>query len=91
MTLIAFKRTQDDWYPNYNKHYVKVRFHGNISPPHQAYPPCYRVSVWGNDDIGMNRDFENEWEAKDMFRKITTRKVKFVNYECLEALGFEMY
>ena len=89
--LVAMKRTQDNWHPNYNKHYVKVTFHGNICGYDKTLIPCYRVSVWGNDDFGMDRDFEKEWEAKDMFRKITTRKLKFVNVEYLESLLFNIF
>lgn len=90
--MIAIKRTEDWWCGNYNRNYVKVQFHGNIIPPgYVPDTPCYRVSVWGNDDFGMDLDFEVEHEAKDMFRHITNRRVKNVNIDWLESLGFKVF
>lgn len=90
--MIAIKRTEDWWCGNYNRNYVKVKFHGNLTPPSEELNvPCYRVSVWGNDDLGMVYDVELEYEAKDMFRYITSRRVKNINMDWLESLGFEWF
>jgi hypothetical protein len=54
----AFVPTSDDWYPNFKGNLVRVRLH--LSCGEQA-KPFLRVSVWGNDDTGMELDFD----AKD--------------------------
>lgn len=69
MKISCFKRTDDDWYGNYKiaddkrhegKGYVEVSL---LSlGPDAKYG--YRVCVWGNDDCGMERDFESSMAGK---------------------------
>lgn len=90
----VLKRTQDDWHGSYvlsgwyrgeeNPMFVKVVFCGNISPPDSS--PIWRTCVWGNDDLGMDFDCDNESEAFTKFLQVIG--LKFVNLEDLTALGF---
>lgn len=56
-----FKQTLDDWYPNFHGNKAKLIYHGDISW-REEQNSCYRVSCWGNDDFGINKDFKSETE-----------------------------
>jgi len=49
----------------------------------------YRVSVWGNDDFGMDRDFTTHLEAKKMFNQLD--RMSYINQKDLFDLGFERF
>lgn len=92
MRVEVFKRTQDDWYGNYKivgdqrvSDLVEVSFL-NLGPTLQPGQPNWRVCVWGNDDCGMERDFENETEAWVMFLQVIG--LEHVNRNKLITLGF---
>ena len=55
----VFKKTTDLWYGNYgdNRDEVKLMYLGEIDDD------CFRVACWGNDDFGIERDFETEEEV----------------------------
>lgn len=53
--LTAMCPTVDDWYPNYPNDEVKVRCSLNLTFGNQGV--WHRVSVWGDDDCGMEIDF----------------------------------
>ena len=44
--------TSDEWYPNYQRNTVRVRIHDQTTGDNVFV----RVSVWGADDCGMERD-----------------------------------
>ena len=75
MRFLVFKETSDNWYGNYIvtspyvKELVEVEFHGNIALPKEPVP-FYRVSVWGNDDCGMEFDCDNEKLALSVFMEV---------------------
>ena len=75
MRFSVFKETSDDWYGNYIvtspyvRELVEVNFHGNSALPTETVP-FYRVSVWGNDDIGMEFDCDNEELAMSVFMEV---------------------
>lgn len=58
--------TTDDWYPNYVRNTVRVRV--TRLPRHNQ---TIRVSVWGADDDGMERD-----ETLPEDRKLCEKRVK---------------
>lgn len=71
--VYCFRPTLEDWYGNFKisddarygvTKFVCVTYHGNISPYDQT--PIYRVSVWGNDDFGFDKDF-GEFEESSAF------------------------
>ena len=83
----VFKTTQDDWCGSYqmdNQMLVQVSFCGNISPPGDS--PTWRVCVWGNDDMGMEFDCDNETQAHTLFLQVIG--LEFVNFKELRNLGF---
>jgi hypothetical protein len=92
-----FKNTKDNWYGNYNGNQVKLIYHGVINPyimsrfnkNEKDKKFTYRVSVWGNDDTGMFKDFDNHLDAKRMFNKIDS--MKYVNKEDVLNLGLEYF
>lgn len=81
--------TLGDWYPSFkiNNHPsglsegVKVSFLELL--PFRKYPQMWRVCVWGNDDFGMERDFESRADAHQMFTLITSWETVEV-YELLQ-------
>ena len=75
-----YKKTNDNWYPNYNTNEVKLKYIGKLSDGK------FRVACWGNDDFGINKDFETEIEAIDMFEKLKLKE--FINHKDLYDLGF---
>ena len=84
-TITLFKNTTDNWCPNYHENLVQVTFHGNIQP-YIKDDPCYRVSVWGADDMGMEYDTKNENEAYTLFMQVIG--LENVNIVDLTELGF---
>jgi hypothetical protein len=50
--------TQDDWYPNFIRNTVRVRVYETLSVRHTVLHYSARISVWGSDDLGMEKDFE---------------------------------
>lgn len=96
---LVFKLTDDDWYPcqhlgrYYNGHapgevlLVEVSFLQFMPTP--SYPdPGYRVCVWGNDDLGMERDYASTEfaEAEQMFHDVIG--LDRVNKQTLTDMGF---
>jgi hypothetical protein len=51
---------------------------------HEDAPGDWRISVWGLDDIGMEKSFTDKTEARACFRKIASPVCK----ASLKALGF---
>lgn len=76
-----FKKTTDEWYPNFPNDEVEVSFL-------YLNDGTFRVCVWGNDDFGMELDFESLIEAEDIFDKILDMDI--VNKQDLYNLGFEV-
>lgn len=75
-----YKPTQDDWYPNFENNTVQLSLLnlGNNT---------YRVCSWGNDDFGMELDFETLGEAEYIFDILN--KKEFINKEDLKKMGFQ--
>lgn len=92
MRVEVFKRTQDEWYGNYKivgdrrvSDLVEVSFL-QLMPTVVPSAFNWRVCVWGNDDCGMERDFENETEAWTVFLQVIGQQ--YVNRNGLISLGF---
>lgn len=90
MQAQVFKRTQDDWYGNYKiavdqrvSDLVEVTFMNLLPGP---TPTGWCVCVWGNDDYGLERDFESETEAWNIFLQVIG--MEFVNQQALRDMGF---
>jgi hypothetical protein len=80
----AFKRTSGKWYPNYhleNHELVKVSFCQD-----QAGPRNWWVSAWGNDDFGMEKEFQDREEAWACFIEVIS--LDDVTVARLRELGF---
>jgi hypothetical protein len=78
--------TTDDWCPNYPNDEVKVRCTLNMEHQGKIW---HRVSVWGADDLGMERDFHGTDEkdlAVELYRTVvrnppvTFAKLKLLNF-----------
>ena len=85
--LSIYKSTLDDWYPNYSDNQVCLTYHGDIS--YNNLPTCHRVSVWGKDDLGMNRDFKCEMSARLMF--VYLSGLSYISQSHLSKLGFNYF
>lgn len=75
-----YKKTNDDWYPNVNTNEVILEYIGKL------ISNKFRVACWGNDDFGIEKDFETEIEAINVFKKLKLKKV--INHQDLYNLGF---
>ncbi len=77
--LECFKRTKDDWCPNYKKNLVRL-----------FYVPLtdgtFRVAVWGNDDLGMEFDYQDSRAALNIYEFLS--KQKYINFDTCKKLGF---
>jgi hypothetical protein len=64
-TRAKFIKVTDDWYPCHPGNTVEVKFR-------QLTDRQWRVSAWGADDFGMERDFPHveRQEAKALFEKL---------------------
>ena len=69
--LTIFKEVSEDWYGNYriadDQRYFGKYVSIKIS---KLFSGLFRVCVWGNDDLGMDRDFEIESEAIAVFQQL---------------------
>lgn len=72
--------TPDDWYPNYPNNEVELSII-NLSDGQ------FRVCVWGNDDFGMEKDFNSADLAEQTYDTIKNSGV--VTKEDLYVMGFE--
>jgi hypothetical protein len=79
----VFKKTNDDWYGNYENNTCKLIYIGQLSDD------LFRVAVWGNDDFGIYKDFETEKEAIEIFEKL--KETKVINHKDLYDLGFAIF
>lgn len=93
MKIEVFKPTQDDWHGNYLlKRPSEIQGLGLVSVvftqtgPKPPFKGLWRVCVWGNDDCGMEKDFEDQVEALNVFYRVI--EWKFVNKEILKQEGF---
>lgn len=77
-----FKKTKDDWYPNYPNDMVKVSFlqlHNFLQNTNE-----WRVCVWGNDDFGLEHDFKSKKEAEKVFEIISNLDIISQDFLLLE-------
>jgi hypothetical protein len=87
----AYKRTSDNFCGNFkveNSNYielVEVMYHGNIALFEEE--EIYRVSVWGDDDCGMEYDTPNKEEAIGVFMDVIG--LKAITFDKLKKLGFK--
>lgn len=82
-----FKPTNDDWHPCYRDNTVEVSYIGELWRGIKGdRPKQWRVAVWGADDTGYEKDFDNEQEAISMFQRLELYPM--INYADVIALGF---
>jgi hypothetical protein len=89
----VFIKTDEDWYGNFkiegDKRYEKDRFVRLSMSKLMGEPQMWRVAVWGNDDLGMDLDFQRKSEAKEMFSILALKGV--INRKLLTRLGFNRF
>jgi len=85
----VFICTDDNWYGNWDNNTVKLIYNGALYPVRHGRIILYRVSAWGNDDFGINKDFSSELEAKAVFEKLS--KLEILNQKDLYDIGFETF
>lgn len=79
-----FMKTTDDWCPSFKfendpNDYVKISKFKSIDGK------MWRVCAWGDDDLGMERDFKYMVEAEEVYNKII--KQDNVTFKYLKSLG----
>lgn len=68
----------DSWYPNYEDGTVRVGFDSKNN--------YFKVSVWGADDFGLEKEFTTRLEAIELYRKLS--KCSIITIKQLKELGF---
>jgi hypothetical protein len=88
MIISLYKETKDDWCGNF-----KTDFHNLVCVMFTQTGPDpkngngeWRVCVWGNDDLGMERDFTDESLALSCFYQVIGWK--YVDFKPLAKFGF---
>ncbi|WNM70239.1 hypothetical protein [Myxococcus phage Mx1] len=72
-------QAMDSWSPNWNVCLVQVTLHTLLDGK------TWRVSVWGADDDGCNKDFPTEEVARRCFERLPP----LVDHQTFIDLGFE--
>lgn len=79
-TCREFKYSSEDWYPSFPDSQVEVSMSLYVLDQKQ-----HRVSVWGDDDCGMEFWSSDLGEVKEKYKKIL--KMKDVTRAALRELG----
>jgi hypothetical protein len=90
----VFKCTSDDWYGSYK---LRTAYTGNTEQmlvtvsfcqtgPNPPTNGDWRVCVWGNDDCGMELDFNDAAKAWQCFQDVI--QLEDVTFESLKERGF---
>ncbi len=83
--------TQDNWYPNFERNTVLVRVSEWINASKDS-KYMFRVSVWGADDDGMERDTFVSKKERVEFREALLKEVDNfpnpLNKDWLKSKGF---
>lgn len=68
-----FLPTQDDWYPNHARNTVRIRVHEIFMNSSKTKKSFWwgRISIWGADDTGMEKDFDLSNNEQDRQEQIT--------------------
>ena len=74
------------WDCHVEKDKVALRI-DKLNPTEDSY---WRVSVWGNDDFAMIRDFDNHEAATKMFERLSDYSIPVTISE-LAGIGFRRY
>lgn len=85
----VMKKTQDDWYPCFNEDEVRLTFHGVINGYKDKELWVWRVSCWGNDDFGIDKDFHSSKEAKEVFDMLN--EMDMIQHKTLFDMGFARF
>ena len=93
----CFKLTDDDWYGNYKIEDVANYPDGELKGKNKLVDVSlltlgpgadqFRVCVWGNDDFGLELDFDSVFDAQAMYLKLLQLEV--INEYDLKQLGFK--
>lgn len=77
----VYKDTVDDWYPNFENNLVSVSIH-----PDNSYGNEWRLSVWGDDDFGLEKLYKTEDAVLTEFMQIISKETIKQSY--LKECGF---
>ena len=75
--------TTDQWYGNWNDKFVKLIYNGKLDDG------SFRVSCWGTDDFGIDKDFNTEREAIEIFKFL--QNSGNITQQALYDLGFSNF
>lgn len=89
-SIQAYKYTSDVWYPSFKElitgeSLVQVRL-SQTGPDLPNIDRDWRVSIWGADDFGMEKDFKKEKIARECFLQILL--LPNITLRILNELGF---
>lgn len=74
MKVEVYKKTTDDWCPSLASQYADLNFVRvaflKLETYDKYHAEQWRVCCWGEDDFGMERDYDSESEAWTTFLQI---------------------
>ena len=76
----------ESWYPNFAGNKVVLRVHDGNNPIYRKTYP-HRISVWGGDDFGVEKEFPIGTSLEDVILEASTMPDK-CSKEYLESQGF---
>ena len=85
-----FLPTDDNWYGNYENNTVRLKLSCDLRD--MQGNKYHMVSVWGNDDIGMDMVFkgpDGKTNARAWYKKLL--KMPKLNQKELLAMGFSWF
>lgn len=88
--ITVFKPVGESWYGNFkiedDKRFEDVKLVKVSIQTLKTNPVIWRVSVWGNDDHGVEYDTPDETKAKELFNKVIM--TKNLTHEWVRVNGF---
>ena len=84
MHISVFKHTKDDWHPSYKVVNSNIAL---VDVSIVEVDGIFIVSVWGHDDHGLERVYNDRQSAQEMFNTIISWS--HVNMDDLRKHGFK--
>ena len=86
--IYCYKKTKENWYPNYKDNLVSIYFDDFSNQPHYKDENKYLISITGNDDFGLERWFGKYDGELAQETLLTILRQPYVEQKFIRSLGF---
>ena len=83
MDITIYKPTNEEWWPSFELKYSEKKL---VQVNLFSDDNIYRISFWGSDDFGLEKDCINEFEAITLFNTLII--MENLTQEFLIKIGF---